>query len=149
MTVSVKFEAEGGGSPLSKLAALVDDLEQRGGAVGPYVEVIAEEMVSRVIERFELESGHEQGPWPKSNFKHRRRQAANNRLLRDTGILFGSIVGASYDNVAEAFTNVPYAAFHASPEPRSKIPLRDFMDIDRDAVAEYAIEVITAAILEL
>jgi phage gpG-like protein len=62
-----------------------------------------------------------------------RRWQGNPKLLRDTGILVGSITPDWDDESAEAFTNVPYAKYHVSQAPRSVIPLRDFFAFDRDA----------------
>lgn len=151
MAEAVKFSpgnGSGSASPLSELGRIVEELERKGGSVDEYAEPIAEQMVEAVLERFELESGFMQGPWPPSDFSHRSRQAENNKLLRDTGVMFGSITPWADGNVAEAFTNVPYAKFHVSHEPREVIPLRDFFDISIDAIAEYACEIILSGVLE-
>jgi phage gpG-like protein len=102
---------------------------------------IAEAMHFEVLEVFEKEGAvggkpkwdpfawqRDGKPKPKG-----RRYQGNPKLLQDTGNLVGSLVEDWDEHVVEVYTNVPYAKYHASPEPREKIPLRDFTDIDRDA----------------
>lgn len=103
--------------------------------------VIADALVSQVLEVFDTEGF---GGWPR--FAHerdgrpppntRRFRGGGAKLLQDTGNLVGSITPDWEEHVIEAFTNVPYAKYHASPRPREKIPLRDFFDIDHEAFEE-------------
>jgi phage gpG-like protein len=65
--------------------------------------------------------------------KRNRRWQGTPKLLQDTGNLVGSITPDHHGITAEAYTNVPYAKYHASRRPRSKIPLRDFFAIDQAA----------------
>jgi phage gpG-like protein len=62
--------------------------------------------------------------------KSYRRWQGNPKLLQDTGNLVGSLQRDWSDDAVEIFTNVPYAKFHISPDPRRVIPLRDFFDIN-------------------
>ena len=62
--------------------------------------------------------------------RYYRRMQGSPKLLQDTGNLVGSVTPFSANDVIEVFTNVPYAKYHVSPEPRRVIPLRDFFDID-------------------
>lgn len=117
---------------------------------------IAEAMHAEVLEVFETEGYGEWPPFAASTLAERsfqprarnkdgslkrtkkgklvkRRARGNPKLLQDTGNLVGSLVEDWDDHVVEVYTNVPYAKYHTSPEPRHIIPLRDFTDIDRDA----------------
>jgi phage gpG-like protein len=74
--------------------------------------------------------------------KSYRRWQGNPKLLQDTGNLVGSLRPEYADDFVEVYTNVPYAKYHVSPEPRRKIPLRDFFDIntvafERDVVQMF------------
>ncbi len=115
---------------------------------------IAEAMHAQVLEVFEQEGAVGGKPkWPPhaestldaklfhpakrskktGKLLKRRRKSTNPKLLQDTGNLINSLVEDWDDHVVEVYTNVPYAKYHTSPEPRTIIPLRDFTDIDRDA----------------
>jgi len=131
---------------MASLGPMLEELRQRGGNIGALTPVIAEDLLESVLERFELESGHAQGPWPElaPATLARRRASASPKMLRDTGLLFGSITAFSSEEEAMAFTNVPYAKFHVSKAGRGRLPLRDFFDIDFEAVAERAAELVAA-----
>lgn len=68
-------------------------------------------------------------------------------ILQDTGNLAGSIMPYADQQVAEAFTNVPYGGFHVSDAPRKKLPKRDFTDIDFEAAQAEAVDVILSQVL--
>ena len=57
------------------------------------------------------------------------------QMLQDTGVLANvqPRVGPGW---AEAWSPAEYAVYHASPEPRSTMPLRDFLAVDEDWLAE-------------
>lgn len=68
-------------------------------------------------------------------------------ILQDTGTLAGSIMPYADQQVAEAFTNVPYGGFHVSDAPRKRLPKRDFTDIDFEAAQAEAVDVILSQVL--
>lgn len=152
MAEAVRLESSiGSGGPFAGLQRILHDFEERGGNVDDVGPVVAEDMVSRVLERFELQSGHQQGPWePLSpiTLMMRRAEGKGAKMLQDTGILKGSVMPWSEGGEAEAYTNDPKAKFHFSHEPRNKIPLRDAFDIAMDEVAQYAGELMLDGILE-
>ena len=127
--------AEGVKIDFTTLQQVVSLVGKRGTrALHEMAPAIAESLVSEVLEVFETEG---RGTWQRYWWEVQglpkpkgRRWRGNPRLLQDTGNLVGSITPASDDLVAEAFTNVPYAKYHASKAPRAVIPLRDFFDID-------------------
>ncbi len=127
--------------------------QARGGNLQGVSEVIALDLVTDVEKRFETESGHVQGPWKKhapstiARMRGRRRRS-NYKLLQDRGILVASILPYHDGIVAEAYTNVPYAKYHISRAPRSKIPLRDFFDIDFELIMENTADLLLAEISE-
>lgn len=96
--------------------------------------VIAESLVSEVNDKFEMG-----GPgWPDlADSTKASRRGTSAQILVDTGRLAGSIQAESGADYAEAATDVEYAVYHVSDAPRSKIPLRDFFDLD-DRVFEEA-----------
>lgn len=98
-------------------------------------------LVEEVDDMFET-SGH--GKWDgyADSTLRRRGHIDNAKMLIDTGRLAASITPASSAETAEAFTNVEYAKYHVSDAPRTKIPLRDFFDIDTGAIVEEAVELI-------
>jgi phage gpG-like protein len=131
----------------TSLQHILDVVGQRGRrAMTELAPAIAESMAALVLEEFETE-GHGKWPgfaWqrtgvfgpaqkPSTKGKSGRRWRGNPKLLQDTGNLIGSITPAWDALVAEVYTNVPYAKYHVSPEPRTIMPLRDFFDFDRDA----------------
>ncbi|MFZ5896816.1 MAG: phage virion morphogenesis protein [Myxococcota bacterium] len=128
----------------SALPEALKAYERFGGNLADLMPLVAEDLVEATLERFELESGHEQGPWQPlaPSTLARRRHSKSPKMLRDSGVLFGSIAGAHGEDWAEAYTNVPHAKYHTSKAPRSHLPLRDFFDIDLDAVSERAAELI-------
>lgn len=129
--------------------------------LAPAFRVIGEILVGAVHEEFET-AGH--GKWPplaaSTIAKRRHSQAKVRRVkgvkqaprstgdqpLRDTGGLEGSMMAYSGDNYAEAATSKKYARFHVSDEPRSKIPLRNFLDVP-DRVFDEAEAVLMRGIL--
>jgi phage gpG-like protein len=124
----------------NKLPAVVADFVKKGGNLGELTPLIAEQLHEAVTERFETESGFEQGKWkPRQQLVKR---GGVHPLLRDTGVLYGSLTPESDPESAQVFTNVPYAIYHMSHQPRTKMPLRDFFDIDWNSVTEYAADLI-------
>lgn len=116
------------------LGAALDALSDAGAEVAAQVMPIAAEvLVAAIQEVFEQEgavAGHPRWKDLADSTKAGRRGQGSYKILRDTGILAGSITPFSELVVAEAFTNDPVAGFHVSQRPRKKIPLRDFTDID-------------------
>jgi len=126
---AIKFET---------LETIVRVYQERGRrAMGELAPAIAESMHYYVMEEFETKG---RGKWatfwwqrdgkPKPKGK---RWQGNPQLLKNTSNLANSLTPAWDDHIVEVYTNVPYAKYHVSPEPRSKIPLRDFTAIDVDA----------------
>lgn len=135
----------------SELRAAAKEFTRRGGNLQSVTEVIANDLAVAVQENFEQEKGHLQGAWPdlaestKARMKPRRRASAY-KILQDTGILAGSIMPHSDGGEAEAYTNVPYAKYHVSSAPRSRLPLRDFLDIDFERIMEDTAELLLAEV---
>jgi phage gpG-like protein len=136
----------------AELRKVSDAFKARGGNLQSVTEVIAQDLVAAVEERFQTESGHQQGPWKKLSASTIRRMRSRRRrssvkILQDTGRLAGSITPYHDGLIAEAFTNVKYAKYHTSSAPRSKIPLRDFFDIDFVRVMEDTAELLMAEVI--
>jgi phage gpG-like protein len=130
--------------------------QERGRrAMGELAPAIAESMLALVLEEFETE-GH--GEWvgfawqrtgvfgpakkPSTKGKSGRRWRGTPKLLQNTGNLVGSITPDYNADLVEVYTNVPYAKYHISPEPRSKIPLRDFFAIDAAAFEQDVVDML-------
>jgi phage gpG-like protein len=99
--------------------------------------VISVMLVEEVDDMFET-SGH--GKWKgyAESTLRKRGHIDSAKMLIDTGRLAASITGAYTQDEAEAFTNVEYAKYHVSDAPRTKLPKRDFFDIDIDQVQREA-----------
>lgn len=128
-----------------ELVDVVRQLERRGRNLSQFTPSIAEELVSAVEEVF-LEQGAVGGS-PKwedlaDSTKEQRRGGEPYTILRDTAVLFGSIQPSSGPTEAAAGTDVPYAKFHISKKPRTKIPLRDFLAIDFETFTSEVAEML-------
>ena len=103
-------------------------------------------LVEEVDDMFET-SGH--GKWKGLAASTRKRRGESARILMDTGRLAASITPVYDANTAEAFTNVSYAKYHVSDqEPRTKIPKRDFFDINVPAVVDEFVDFILKEVVE-
>jgi phage gpG-like protein len=116
-------------------------LERQGKNTREVMHQISLVLVEEVDEMFET-SGH--GKWEpfSKNTRRKRGSMSAAKLLIDTTHLVTSITEAYSQTEAEAFTNVSYAKYHVSDAPRSKIPKRDFFDIDLDKVTEEAVDLV-------
>lgn len=137
------------GFDFSELNQVMEDFVRRGGNMSEVNPVIAEDILAEVITQFEKQAGFTQGPWPElaDGTLAARRQSQDPQMLKDTDNMFGSLTAFSDDELAEAYTNVPYSKYHVSDEPRQKgadgndiLPRRDFTDIDMEGVVDRATE---------
>lgn len=136
----------------SELTDVVRRLEAQGRNLAEFTPSIAEELVAQIEDVF-LEEGAVPGgkKWEDlaDSTKASRRGTEPYSILRDTAVLFGSIQPSSGPTEAEAGTDVPYAVYHVSKKPRTKIPLRDFLAIDfegyTDSVAEMLLQDVVGA----
>lgn len=121
-----------------ELVQVLSQFVDRAQDLSEPMAIIAESMVTAVHDKFD--SG---GPgWPDlAESTKRQRRGSEYQILVDTGILSGSIAQTSGVDFAEASTSVEYAVYHVSAEPRTKIPLRDFFDLD-ESVYDDAVDVI-------
>lgn len=55
-------------------------------------------------------------------------------ILRATDNLFSSVVSNSGPDFAEAGPTDPKAAYHSSPEPRARMPLRDPFYVEQESI---------------
>lgn len=137
--MSVTFDA-------SPLEDVLDEYAKAGKNLRDAFGAIADDMLHLVSEKFEQE-----GPgWKElaeTTLARRRKAGRGAKILQDTGRLAASMTAESGDNFAEVFTNVEYAKYHASPDARTLIPLRDFFDIDMDDVQAEAADMLLAEII--
>lgn len=130
--------ADGAAIKFETLETIVRVYQERGRrAMVELAPAIAESLHFLVMEEFETEG---RGRWPGFWWERRglpkpagRRWQGSPKLLRDTGVLANSLTPNWDERMVEVYTNVPYAKYHVSPEPRTIIPRRDFLDIDREA----------------
>jgi phage gpG-like protein len=119
----------------STLQHVIGVVQRRGSRVmAELAPAIAESLVAAVQEQFETQGdGKWPGYWWEDDGKKPtgRRWQGSPQLLKDTGNLAASITPAWEDDVAEAYTNVPYAKFHVTGTKH--MPKRDFFDFDREA----------------
>jgi phage gpG-like protein len=129
----------------SDLIAAIGMFGEKARDLSEPMSVIAESLVTAVNDKFD-----QSGPgWPPlSEYTLSQRRGSVAQILYDTGILSGSIEAEHGNNWAEASTSVEYAIYHVSDQPRSKIPLRDFFDVDPgvfDDAADVIIEFLARA----
>jgi phage gpG-like protein len=102
-------------------------------------------LIEQVDENFAT-AGH--GTWPPlapATLARRRGGGAGAQILVDTGRLAASVNAANIDtgnDYIEVFSNVKYAKYHVSSEPRTKVPLRDFLAIDMPKFQQEALEIL-------
>lgn len=139
------------GEPVSvdvrDLTQALYELKKAGGRLPDLMPVVAEMLVSAVQEQFETEG---QGKWPPlkpSTLKKRRGGGVGAKILQDTGIFAGSITPDYGPNFAEAYTNVPYAIFHTSDQPRTIIPYRNPFDIDEGAFLDEIVKLVEGTLV--
>jgi phage gpG-like protein len=125
-TASVEMQA---------VVAVLRRLERRVQNTSAVTAVLALDLVDAVENEFVTEG---RGRWPELSPEtiRQRRASTTPKMLVDTGILAASIQPSSGADFAEAGTNNPYAIFHVSDRPRTKIPKRDFTAIDFDKILE-------------
>jgi phage gpG-like protein len=123
---------------VSDLAGALDAFARRGGRLDDTMAIAAEVLVAAVNDKFQA-SGPGWAPLAESTLLRRRGAVA--QILLDTGRLAGSIHGMHGSDFAEAATDVSYAVYHVSSAPRSKLALRDFLDLP-DHVFDDILELI-------
>jgi phage gpG-like protein len=131
----------------SQLRRLMEDFEDAAERLPELMPAVAEVLVSAVSQEFETEG---RGRWQKladSTLESRRRRGRGAKILQDSGIFAGSIMPYVEHDLAEAFTNVPYAIFHTSDEPRTVIPYRNPFDIDMEAAQEEMVRIVLAGVV--
>ena len=129
------------------MVRVLAELEKAGDRMSDVMPTVAEMLVSAVHEEFETEG---QGKWPPlkpSTIKQRRGGGAGVKILQDTGVFVGSVTPDYGLGFAEAYTNVPYAVFHTSAEPRRIIPYRDPFDIDEEALLEEVVVLVQSVLV--
>lgn len=119
------------------------------GVMAQVSPVIAEGLVTAVVDEFETEGRGRWQPLAQSTIRKRRQRQPTGSIpmLIDTTNLVGSITAYSNARLAEAFTNVPYSGYHTSKRPRRVLPLRDFTDIDLEDAQDEAAELILAFVM--
>ena len=128
---------------ITDLLDVLAGMEERAGDLSQPMALVAEDLVSRVNDKFES-GGPGWAALADSTLRQRRKAGRGAQILKDTGRLAGSIEPDSGSDYAEAATDVEYAVYHVSDEPREKIPKRDFMDVLDDGATDYAAEAIMA-----
>jgi phage gpG-like protein len=130
----------------TELTKIFDQLEERAEKIGPEVmPAMAEVLVSAVQDEFESQGDGKWPPLAESTLAKRRRDGRGAKILEDTGIFAGSITPLTGPEFAEAYTNVPYAVYHTSDAPRTKIPYRNPFQIDEEAALDQMAEMVLKA----
>lgn len=131
------------GLDASELLARVGEVKRRGADLSPTMAIVAEQLVAAVSDEFESAG---RGRWPElAESTLRGRRGSEAQILQDTGRFAASVRGDSSADFAEAATDVAYAVYHVSDEPREVIPLRNPFDVD-PAVIDSAVEIILRAL---
>ncbi len=132
----------------SAVAAAVKDFDRhRATVVREVMPQIAEVLVAAIDHEFDTEGRGRWEPLAQSTLEGRR-ASTSPKILQDTGVLAASIMASwGSDFAIGGSTNVPYAVYHVSDEPRTHLPKRDFTDVDMDVVLEEAAELLLDEIL--
>jgi phage gpG-like protein len=104
----------------------------------------AEELVSGVIEEFQTAGGGDWEPLAESTLAKRRGTEA--QILVDTARFRNSIEPLVENGEAAAVTDVEYAVYHVSSEPRYVIPLRNPFDVAPEVI-DAALAILVEAIV--
>ena len=143
--VAVQFQLDD-----SELLKALDAYASRTKNLKPVFRLIALDFLDRVEDNFASESGFAFGEWEDlapATIAARRKNGVGYKILQDTGVMAGSVTPDYGNDFAEAFTTIFYAKYHTSKEPRSKLPLRDFFDIDIESAQKDAAELILEEII--
>jgi phage gpG-like protein len=131
----------------SDLGRVFRELEQSlPGATQAALGEIAGILVGMVEDEFQTQGRGKWPPFAKSTLEERLKKGGSPKLLQDTGNFVGSIAQAVESDAAIAFTNVPYAVYHTSAEPRHVIPYRNPFDLPDDEVLQHAEDIALAAV---
>lgn len=107
----------------------------------PVTELLADSAAQELQKHIAAAQGPN-GPFPALSPAYaarKARQFPGKGILRATDVLYGSVISTFGPFSANAGPLDDKARFHASGEPRTKIPLRDFIWID-DAWCNTAVE---------
>lgn len=107
---------------LSELTAGLERLLPENLDLEPAMQAVGEMLVRAVHDEFETEG---QGDWPPLAESTLAKRGEDAVMLRDTDRWYASNQPESDDESAGVYTDVEYAVFHVSSEPRSVIPLRN------------------------
>lgn len=133
------FEIQAG----TDLQIVLTQYRAKAQAIDGLLPSIAEILVGGVLDVFEAE-----GPgWPDlAESTKRQRRGTTYKILQDTGMFAASIAPGWGADYAEAFAGVSYAIFHTSPEPRTKIPLRNPFNLGpfEPAILDEVAELVTS-----
>lgn len=134
---------------LPEVLALFAELRARAADASPLTSEWATGMAGEVRNNLVAErtpDGRMQ-PLSEKYAARKEKRYPGKTILRATDIMLGSISHESGPAFAEAGPEDSKARYHASHEPRSKIPLRDFVFIAADApddmaeaLADYVVE---------
>lgn len=130
---------------MTEYARVLSDINTAAESPGEDVlELVGEDIVEGIQEEFETAGHGKWEPLAESTMKSRRGTIA--QILVDTGAMRGSIDESAIevsDTSVTVASNVEYQVFHVSDEARTKIPLRDFYDIQEkyyDLAAETLLD---------
>ena len=133
---------------MSRFVEMLRRWEKKGHELRRITPTVAAILVTAVEDEFNTE-GASTGGWPPlAASTLARRRGTSAKILQDTGVLAGSIRPDYGSDWGAAATDVPYAIYHVSDAPRTKIPKRDFMAVDtpdvmrelEDVFAEWLVE---------
>lgn len=123
---------------LTGLTEAVDELEAMAAAAEDVSPIMAEIASGAASEQRgnlvgQLSQGSAMKPLSPAYAARKRQRYPGKTILRATDEMLGSIVSNSGPDFAEAGPTDPKALFHASPEPRTKIPLRDPFYVSKES----------------
>ena len=131
---------------LEEALAELHGMDARAADASPILAEIASGAASEMKQH--LAAGLSQGtamkPLSPGYAERKRKRFPGKSILRATDQMLNSVVSSSGPDFAEAGPTDPKAAYHSSPEPRAKMPLRDpfyvedeSVDAAEEALADY------------
>jgi phage gpG-like protein len=125
------------------LVSVVDALARAGERdASRALSIVAEDLVTAVNDEFETGGHGEWDPLKEATLRKRRREGKGAQILKDNGRFAGSINPNHGPLFAEASTDVFYAVYHVSDQPRRIIPLRNPFDIPEEIFEEACVTIL-------
>jgi phage gpG-like protein len=114
----------------SELTTMLRAAQRKATNLEGTMAVASEMLVTAVSDQFESAGDGRWAGLEDSTLAKRRKGGRGAQILVDTGRFAGSIQPGFGPDFAEASTDIAYAVYHCSDEPRTMIPMRNPFDVN-------------------